>query len=340
MIDSQFVMDGSKPAIQRNAYFDSLKFILISCVVLGHVLNYSHDSRVCLALWNWLYSFEMPLFVFVSGYFTKKKTFSDTFRGCLRLVETLFIWNIIYCIFDPSTELTIERLLKPAFAYWYLLCLIIWRFILQIIPLKNTHALLSILLLFAIGLLWGFIDIDGSVLSNSRVIAFFPFFLLGAYARETGLVTRIRVSKKLVSYVILLIIPVLILLYNDTLAPYFNCSRPYVADGGNKIGFLYRLLFYMISLLQGYALLNIVPKNGLLAKLGEQTMPIYVFHGFVIIVLMRVVSYLNLPTSVFFVLGYSVIIIISIIFMGRFINYKALLNPISTIIKYFDSIKK
>ena len=94
----------------------------------------------------------MPLFVFVSGYFTKKKTFSDTFRGCLRLVETLFIWNIIYCIFDPSTELTIERLLKPAFAYWYLLCLIIWRFILQIIPLKNTHALLSILLLFAIGL--------------------------------------------------------------------------------------------------------------------------------------------------------------------------------------------
>lgn len=75
---------------KRDTSFDSLKFILISCVVLGHVLNYAHSSRISLALWNWLYSFEMPLFVFISGYFTQKKTFSDTFRGCIRLFETLF----------------------------------------------------------------------------------------------------------------------------------------------------------------------------------------------------------------------------------------------------------
>lgn len=334
MIDKQIVLVG-----QRDTCFDSLKFILISCVVLGHVLNYTHDTRINLALWNWLYSFEMPLFVFISGYFTKKKSVSDTFRGCLRLIETLFIWNIIYCIFDPSTELTIERLFKPAFAYWYLMCLIIWRFILQIMPLKMLKHYVPILLLFVIGLLWGFINMDGGIMSNSRVIAFFPFFILGAYVREIGLITRIRESKKLISYAILLIIPVLILLYNDTLASYFNCSRPYVADGGNEIGLMYRLLFYTFSLLQGYAILNIIPRNSFFAKLGEQTMPIYVFHGFLIIVLMKVVSYLNLPTSVFFILGYSAIIIVTIIFMGRYINYKTLLNPISTLIKYLDSNK-
>lgn len=281
----------------------------------------------------------MPLFVFISGYFTKKRSVGETFRGCIRLVETLFIWNIIYCIFDSSTELTIERLFKPAFAYWYLLCLIIWRLILQIMPFKTLKHYVLILLLFVIGLLWGFIDMDGGIMSNSRIIAFFPFFILGAYARETGLVTRIRKNKKLVSYVILLIIPVLMLLYNDTLAPFFNCSRPYVADGSNEIGFLYRLLFYTVSLLQGYALLNIIPGNYFLAKLGEQTMPIYVFHGFVMIVLMKVVSYLNLPTSVFFILGYSAMIIVTIIFLGRYIKYKTLLNPISTLIKYLDSNK-
>lgn len=58
----------------RDTLFDSLKFVLISCVVLGHVLNLMHDSQINLAIWNWLYSFEMPLFVFVSGYFTRKKS--------------------------------------------------------------------------------------------------------------------------------------------------------------------------------------------------------------------------------------------------------------------------
>mgnify|MGYP003301006117 CR=1 FL=1 len=340
MINSQFVVGGGKPAIQRNAIFDSLKFILISCVVLGHVLNYSHNSRINLALWNWLYSFEMPLFVFISGYFTKRKSVGETFRGCVRLVETLFIWNIIYCIFNPSMEFSIERLFKPAFAYWYLLCLIIWRFILQIIPLKILKHYVPILLTFVVGLFWGFINIDGGVLSNSRVVAFFPFFMLGAYAREIGLVTRIRENKKIVSYAILVVIPMLLFLYNDTLAPYFNCSRPYIADGGNIQGLMYRLLFYVLSLFQGYALLNIAPNNSLFAKLGEQTMPIYVFHGFVLIVLIKFAGYLNLPMSILFVLFYSVIICVSIIYMGKFVNYKMLLNPISTVIKHFVSNKK
>lgn len=325
--------------VKRDTSFDSLKFILISCVVLGHVLNYAHSSRISLALWNWLYSFEMPLFVFISGYFTKRKSLIETYRGCVRLFETLFIWNILYCLFDPNIDLTLERLFKPAFAYWYLMCLIIWRFMLQIIPITKIKYFTLILLAFIAGLFWGFIDIDGSFLSNSRVISFFPFFILGAYVREAKLVTKIRNSWRIVSYAILVITPILILIYNDSLAPYFNCSRPYIADGGNWIGFLYRVLFYLVSLLQGFALLNIAPHNRFLAKLGEQTMPVYVFHGFVLLVLMKVVLYLNLPTSVLFVLCYSVIIMVSIILMGRFINYKTLLNPISYVIKNFESNK-
>lgn len=282
----------------------------------------------------------MPLFVFISGYFTKRKTLSETFRGCVRLFETLFVWNIIYCIFNPNIELSIWRLFKPAFAYWYLLCLIIWRFMLQLIPLAKVKNLALILFTFVAGLLWGFIDMDGAFLSNSRVVAFFPFFILGAYARETGVVVRIRSKSKWMSYLILFIVLGLILLYNNTLASYFNCSRPYILDGGNFMGFMYRFLFYTVSLLQGYALLNIAPNNSFFAKLGGQTMPIYVFHGFVLIVLMKLVRYFNLPTSILFVLCYSVVILTTIILMGRLINYKMLLNPISSVIKHFENIKK
>lgn len=284
----------------------------------------------------------MPLFVFISGYFSKIRSLSETFRGCLRLFETLYIWNILYCLFDPSTDLTLARLFKPAFAYWYLMCLIIWRFMLQIIPLIKVKLKIVVLLSFVVGILWGFLNIDGSFMSNSRVIAFFPFFLFGYYAREKGLIKRIRNSNsnRVISYAILIIIPVLILLYNDVLAPYFNCSRPYISDGGLLFGISYRLVFYIVSLLQGYALLNISSNNESLAKLGEQTMPIYVFHGFVLIVLIKFIGYFNLPMSVFFVLFYSVITCASIIFMGKFINYKMLLNPISSVYKLFDKNKK
>lgn len=171
---------------QRDSYFDSLKFILISCVVLGHVLNYSHGSHINLALWNWLYSFEMPLFVFISGYFTKRKALGETIGGCLRLLETLFVWNILYCIFDPSIDFTIDRLFRPAFAYWYLLCLIIWRFLLKILPLDKMNHVVVISLSFLSGLLWGFIDIDGGFMSNSRVIAFFPLLLNGCLCTSDG----------------------------------------------------------------------------------------------------------------------------------------------------------
>ena len=335
MSDNQIIVGGN-PFGKRDTLFDSLKFILICCVVLGHVLNYSHDSRVNLALWNWLYSFEMPLFVFISGYFSKIKSFSQTFRGCLKLFETLLIWNFLYCLFEPNTDLTLVRLFKPAFAYWYLMCLIIWRFMLQIIPLIKVKLKIVVLLTFVAGILWGFLNIDGGFMSNSRVIAFFPFFILGYYAREKGLIKRIRNSNRVISYAILIIISVLIFLYKDALAPYFNCSRPYISDGGTLLGISFRLVFYIVSLLQGYALLNIAPNNESLAKLGEQTMPIYVFHGFVLIVLMKFIGYLNLPMSIFFVLFYSVAICTSIIFMGKFINYKMLLNPISTVFKLFD----
>lgn len=163
---------------------------------------------------------------------------------------------------------------------------------------------------------------------------------MGAYARRMGAVEKIRTKKKWLSYTFLAVVFGLILFYNDSLAPYFNCSRPYVQDGGNLNGMLFRLLFYVLAITQGYALLNIAPNSSSLAKLGENTMPIYVFHGFVLLVMMKFVSYLNFPVSTFFVLCYSVVILASIVLVGKFVDYKTLLNPISAIVKHFDSNKK
>lgn len=316
----------------RDTLFDSLKFVLISCVVLGHVLNLMHDSQINLAIWNWLYSFEMPLFVFVSGYFTRKKSLQK--MGGVKLIETLLVWNSIYCILHPSLSFSWINLIKPSFAYWYLLCLVIWRFIIEIVPFDKINQYMVVTACLIIGLLFGFINIDGGLFSVSRVFSFFPFFIMGYYAKNTNIIYRLRnVSHKL-SISLLLAILLLFYFMNESYAEYFNCSRPYALDGGLYKGLLYRTLFYFLSFIQGCAIINIIPDLKIFAKLGEKTMQIYIFHGFGIIILTYLIG--NLPTSIYCAFIYTFLIVFFINFIAKYIDLNFLLNPISFLCKKKD----
>lgn len=63
--------------MERDKKIDVLKGIAIYLVVMGHVIawffkDFSANSNLLptntMALWNFIYSFHMPLFVFLSGY--------------------------------------------------------------------------------------------------------------------------------------------------------------------------------------------------------------------------------------------------------------------------------
>ncbi|MBP3851842.1 MAG: acyltransferase family protein, partial [Erysipelotrichaceae bacterium] len=56
--------------MKRDYYFDNLKAVLIFLVILGHFLLPIETGPLCI-LKRWIYSFHMPLFIFVSGYFSK-----------------------------------------------------------------------------------------------------------------------------------------------------------------------------------------------------------------------------------------------------------------------------
>ena len=55
----------------RDSYFDNLKTILIFLVVLGHFTNLNNSVPLMGAINNVIYSFHMPIFIFISGYFSK-----------------------------------------------------------------------------------------------------------------------------------------------------------------------------------------------------------------------------------------------------------------------------
>lgn len=87
----------------NNRQFDGtvscLKMDLMFLVVWGHVFSQLHplftESRLCQAVYDFIYSFHMPLFVFISGWLSKKYIYR---KGAVRLLNPnrllgwLFSW--------------------------------------------------------------------------------------------------------------------------------------------------------------------------------------------------------------------------------------------------------
>lgn len=89
---------------QRNYHFDNMKGILILCVVLGHTVsnlfsvwgNYLATKY----LYYLIYTFHMPVFIFISGFFSKRHSDYETYlkkaiSGCL---IPYLIFNVLYAL--------------------------------------------------------------------------------------------------------------------------------------------------------------------------------------------------------------------------------------------------
>lgn len=57
--------------MKRIEWIDIVKFIGIFLVILGHSI--SADNKQLEVYRNFIYSFHMPLFIFISGYLYKKE---------------------------------------------------------------------------------------------------------------------------------------------------------------------------------------------------------------------------------------------------------------------------
>lgn len=70
--------------MERNCSLDGLKYILIVLVVLGHFIEPSrYDNQMSTLIYSFIYSFHMPLFIWMNGYFYKHRAFKDELRKSL-----------------------------------------------------------------------------------------------------------------------------------------------------------------------------------------------------------------------------------------------------------------
>ncbi|WP_328889044.1 acyltransferase family protein [Streptomyces sp. NBC_00316] len=172
---------AAAPAKRRDAYFDNVKYLAIVLVAMAHSWGLLlDDSRAARALYMVAYTFHMPAFIIVSGYFSR--SFDMSARKVKRLVTGVAVPYVVfetaYSLFkryaDDSPDHPIS-LIDPWYLTWFLAALFIWRIS---TPLWQSlrHPLPVALVIAALA---SFSPSIGDDLDLQRVLQFLPFFVLG-----------------------------------------------------------------------------------------------------------------------------------------------------------------
>ena len=165
---------------RRLPFFDNLKGVLIALVVVGHFFNGALSAQIVPAwcLFDFIYSFHMPLFIFVSGMFCKSAySQKKGFRAGLVLYYLLLSWMMYLALWLPQAFLGVAEPLNlltlDGSMPWYLMALAVYCALTPLFSaLKPSFAIVAAC---GLAVLSGFVDV-GNVFSASRVIVFSPFF--------------------------------------------------------------------------------------------------------------------------------------------------------------------
>lgn len=310
----------------RECRLDSIKGILITLVILGHLIGECGTGIVNYGVQTFIYIFHMPLFVLLSGYFTKLKDDKMSFRkGLLSIAIPLgvfqFINTILLLAFNRHVGL--EMFVTPYWTLWYLLSLIFWRIILQYSPkylLNKPRLYLSIA--FGISIICGLMHY-GRIFSIQRTLNFFPFFLYGYYMRQGNTPLKLWNNHLSYCFIFLIIILIVLRLYPE------NCGL--LLRGADHYGLTQipsKVYMLACAFVTSLSFFNIMKENNALSEIGKDSLLYYLYHGIIIrFAVQPLVLHLGLPQSFLFVFLYCSIIVSMIYAISRTYLFRWLCNP-------------
>lgn len=271
--------------LERNPYFDNAKLILIFLVVFGHVIQpFVADSKGGTTLYLWIYTFHMPAFIFLAGFFAKG---SGNRKYIVNLAKKLLVPYLIFQLLYTVYYFFLGKsgwqtgLFYPQWSLWFLCSLFSWHILLALF--KKIPAFFSVGIAIIIGLFVGYFGEIGHTFSLSRTFVFFPFFLLGYWVTEKQVMFLKQRSMKAVSLLILSIVAALIYWLPDLNTGWLLASKSYSDLGMPFYGGLVRLLVYVTSICMAISILTWIPqKRNVLTHLGTRTLYVYLLHGFLI----------------------------------------------------------
>ncbi|MGA5413866.1 acyltransferase family protein [Streptomyces pseudogriseolus] len=281
--------EGSRPAPggrQRDAFFDNAKYLAIVLVAVGHAWGQLLDDGAVETAYRVVYTFHMPAFILVSGYFSRG--FDLRPQHVQRLVTGVVVPYVVfetaYSLFqrygndEPEHGIT---LLDPTYHLWFLCALFVWRIT---TPLWKAvrHPLAVSLVLAALGSVSPQIGDD---LELQRVLQFLPFFVLGLTLRPEHFRMVKRRSVRVAS------VPVFAAAAVTAWAtmPYMRLGWLYHSDSAQELGTAWWTGPVMVwatlgcSLVMTVCFLAWVPRRRMwFTSLGAGTIYGYLLHAFLV----------------------------------------------------------
>jgi fucose 4-O-acetylase-like acetyltransferase len=277
---------GPRRRAGRDPWFDTMKMTLVTLVVVGHSWTLLPQTTSVSWAYDFLYAWHIPAFVIVTGYLSRRFTWSPA--DLLRLVRTV---AVPYVIFEAAlawfryqvggVELK-DLFTDPHWPMWYLSALFFWRLMTPVfMRMPRAHAVgIAVVISLLAGLK------AGDTLDAARIFGLLPFFVLGLRMGEGGW-RRLR-RPNLAPWAIGGLVTVLVLTrFTDSWIEtewYYYRSRYDVLEPNDLRAAAIRLILLGVGLLGACSFFVLVPKvRNWFGNLGPATLVVYLFHGFVVL---------------------------------------------------------
>lgn len=274
---------------RRMFIFDNIKFILMALVVIGHYADVGVSvSEGFRSTYVFIYSFHMPLFLFISGLFHKNE---NIIRKVVTFVSLGYLSKLVIYL----TKLIFFRISSFSFLSdsglpWFMFVLAMFVGVTYL--LRNADKKIVLIVSFALALIVGYFEWIGDFLYLSRFFVFFPFYYMGTVTPKVVLVNLNKMkAAKIASAVVLVIWFVICFTQIETIYPlrYLYTGRnPFVLIENFKVwGFFWRILCYLITIVVSLAIICLAPRKnaGIITEFGKNTLQVYFWQTTVLLIL-------------------------------------------------------
>lgn len=273
----------------RDYLFDNIKLVLIFLVTAVHLFAAVKDevgsNEIIEMFMVTACTFHMPLFMFISGYFSKNLEKSRAKAGEILVMYLLVqLGFLIYgCLAQNKKLPSLTDFLAPGFSMWYLFSLFFYRFFLpETVKVRHVLGLFFVISIVVMGA-----SQDGAEKAVVKLFANGFYFLLGYFV--TGEHIRWIRSKKKWVYALMLTVGILFIYWilhwkiigAGTLRLMFLRSISVEKADFGAWGYLMYLGIVLFAVYMSVAVIGLFPERKLFCSfIGKNTSTIYIGQAF------------------------------------------------------------
>ncbi|MBK3586227.1 acyltransferase family protein [Streptomyces microflavus] len=276
---------GKPTAAGRDHFFDNAKYLAIVLVAIGHAWEPLPSGRLVEAAYTLIYTFHMPVFILIAGYFSRGFELRPdrVWKLITSLLVPYLIFEVLYTVFqrlveDPDYHLS---LLSPYWLLWFLPALFFWRLSTPVWQTVRAPVLVAL----AIAAVATVSPAADGALPVQRTLQFLPFYVLGLRLgpQHFAFVRRTWVRVVSVPVFVLGLLVAYWLVPRTSTSWFFRKNSTLEMESAEWTGPTATLLLFVAAVVLGACFLAWVPKgHSWMTALGKCTLYGYLLHGFVV----------------------------------------------------------